>query len=186
MRSANSVLLTALVALGACSDATGSLQGGGALPLPSVASSGTGANSGSSSGASGTASSGTTAGTPTWGYIYATYMAAPAPNGCGNTATICHATATDTGPTQTPPKSGFVCGTSSHACYQGLLNATPPLIGPSFTANPTMAPLYQALYTGGRPGLTSDNMPYLLTSHFVASDLALFSQWIQNGAQETP
>jgi hypothetical protein len=94
---------------------------------------------------------------------------------------ICHQAAQDSGAT-IMPVSGFVCGTTAQDCYQGLLKSTPPLVAPSYTANPTMAPLYQSLYVGGNEGLLSNNMPLTGVYAFTPSDLALIAQWIRNGS----
>jgi len=86
------------------------------------------------------------------------------------------------------PASGFVCGTTAQQCYQGLLNATPPLVGPSYASKPTTAPLYQALWEGGTAGdcagqgVCSNNMPYTLGYSFKPADLSLIAQWIADGA----
>jgi hypothetical protein len=216
MRSANCLFLGATFALCACSDATGTLQGGEPNSLPPVGTSGAAATSGSASGASAGAASGsgstgsgsagsggTTAATPTWSYLYETYFGGttapdggvtPALSACG-LAVSCHQLAGDPGPTQVPPKSGFVCGTTSHECYTGMLNATPPLIGSAYTANPTTAPLYVSLFAGGSPGVCTpggsatpchNNMPFTLVYQYTATDLALIAQWMQNGAKELP
>jgi hypothetical protein len=75
---------------------------------------------------------------------------------------------------------------TAQECYLGLLNATPPLVGPSYIAKPTSAPLYLALWKGGPTGNGAnpfaDNMPELLSYMFTPSDLALIAQWIKNGA----
>jgi len=162
--------------------------------LASISASGT-----ASSGASGASASGSSGagGTPTWTYLYDTYFGqTPSEDGgssyglaaCG-LATSCHQLATDPGATTKPPVSGFVCGTTKDECYEGLLNATPPLVSPSDagTPNPTMAPLYQALWNGSTPGNCAEgtcknNMPYTLVYQFTPANLALIALWIQNGA----
>jgi hypothetical protein len=101
--------------------------------------------------------------------------------GCGSAKLICHQAKGDSGVT-IMPVSGFVCGTTAAECYQGMMTATPPLISASYTADPTKAPLYMALFTGGTPGLTSDNMPQSGLETFSPSDLALIAQWIKDGA----
>jgi|HubBroStandDraft_1064217.scaffolds.fasta_scaffold363037_1 hypothetical protein len=181
-------LFLALCGLYACSDATGAIQGGQQLALPTISSSGTGstgATSGST-GASGSASSGGMTPSATWTYLYAEYFGNPNMGGCGSIPMICHQLAMDTGVTLAPATgvmpSGFVCGNSKASCYAGLMAATPKLVSASDAANPTMAKLYLALYQGGSPGMTSNNMPQSLSYTFVESDLALISQWIQNGA----
>jgi hypothetical protein len=181
-------LFLALFGLYACSDATGSLQGGQQMTLPPVSSSGTGstgATSGSG-GASGSAGSGAMTPSATWTYLYAEYFGNPNMGGCGSVPMICHQLAKDTGAmlplgTGLMP-SGFVCGDSAASCYAGLMAATPKLVSASDAANPTMARLYLALYQGGMPGMTSNNMPETLGYTFMEADLALISMWIQNGA----
>lgn len=85
---------------------------------------------------------------------------------------------------QAGPASGFVCGTTAASCYDGMTKtATPVLVSASDAANPTMALLYRALYTGGTAGNTSDNMPETQLYQFGPSDLALIAQWIKDGAQ---
>jgi hypothetical protein len=84
---------------------------------------------------------------------------------------------------QAEPASGFVCGTTAAACYDGMTKtATPPLVSASDAANPTMALLYRALWTGGNAGTDSDNMPETQLYSFHPSDLALIAQWIKDGA----
>jgi hypothetical protein len=198
----------ALIASGlcACSDATGSLAGGQLLALPAVSASGAEASGasgsgtgGSGNGGSGSGSSGAPAGTPTWTYLYDTYFGQTTSEDGGTSyglaacglAISCHQLATDPGATTVPPKSGFVCGTTSDECYQGLLNATPPLVTPGdagTAADPMMAPLYQALWNGSTPGnclgagVCKNNMPFTLVYHFTPANLALIALWIQNGA----
>jgi len=90
-----------------------------------------------------------------------------------------------------------VCGTTAASCYTGMLNATPPMIGAKYDgANATMAPLYLALYKGGRGGgTTTDNMPQTLAYCFSATpgtcpagcptpcgDLTSIQAWIAAGA----
>jgi hypothetical protein len=190
-RSLHCYIGLALVAVGfcACSDATGSLQGGQQKPLPTdIGSSGTG-SSGASSGSSG-GSSGTAPPAATWTNLYALYFGNSATGGCGSTKVICHQAAGDSGATvalvnasgQMGPASGFVCGTTASSCYAGMMAATPPLVLASDAANPTMALLYRALFTGGVAGATSDNMPETQLYAFTPSDLALIAQWIKNGA----
>ncbi len=181
----------ALLALGfcACSDATGALQGGQPQPLPTIAGTGSAA-SGSSGG--GTGSSGSAQPAATWTYLYNAYFGNSATGGCGSSKIICHQSPTDSGATVGPvndagqpvPPSGFVCGTTAAACYEGMTKtATPPLVSASDAANPTMALLYRALYTGGNAGSASDNMPETQLYYFHPSDLALIAQWIQDGAK---
>lgn len=199
MRCRTDLALIASSVLCACGDATGSLQGGQQLTLATVSASGAASGaSGSGNGGSGSGSSGGVAATPTWTYLYDTYFGQTT-SGDGGTsyavascglAISCHQLAGDPGATTMPPKSGFVCGTTADECYQGLLNATPPLVSASDagTAEPTMAPLYQALWNGTTPGncaegMCKNNMPFTLVYQFSPSDLALIALWIQNGAQ---
>jgi hypothetical protein len=192
----------ALIASGlcACGDATGSLEGGQQLALAPISASGAASGaSGSGNGGSGSGSSGAVAPPATWTYLYDTYFGQITSDDGGTSyglaacglAISCHQLATDPGAINTPPKpsSGFVCGTTANECYQGMLNATPPLVSASDggTADPTMAPLYQALWNGSTPGncgegVCKNNMPFTLAYQFSPSDLALIAKWIQNGA----
>lgn len=181
----------ALLALGfcACSDATGTLQGGQPQPLPPISGNGGSSGAASASSGAGTGSSGAGAGSSgetapvaTWTYLYKTYFGSPVMYvGCGSAQQICHQAKADSGVTIIPI-SGFVCGTTAAECYQGMTTATPPLISATYAANPTKAPLYLALFTGGTPGATSDNMPQTGLYAFTPSDMALIAQWIKNGA----
>jgi hypothetical protein len=171
------MFLPAMVAISACSDATGSLQGGTMLPLPDA---GIGmASSGSSSGGD----AGGPTPTPTWTYLYGTYFGITnVQYGCGSTGMICHQASTDTG-VVSPPKSGFVCGTTSQECYQGMMNATPPLVTTSKPKDPTTTPLYQALCkTGATVSLVANDMPLGCGYTFTSADLALITTWISDGA----
>src|SRR5277367_4692070 len=113
-------LACVLPAVGACSDATGTLQGGQPIPLESSGAesssggsstgSASGSSSGGSSGASAGASSGSASSAPTWTTLYANYFGNPKNNGCSSLPGQCHQAATDTGVTLAP-HSGFVCGT---------------------------------------------------------------------------
>ena len=166
------------------------------MPLPTVdASSGSSTSGASGASGGGSGSSGTSAPTPTWTYLYATYFGPPmassvpdaAPVGglasCANIPGSCHQAAADTG-VKNPPMSGFICGTTPDQCYQGMLHATPPLIGASYAATPKMAPLYLALFKGGTFTLTSNNMPQLLNYTFNMADLALIQTWLASGAPQ--
>jgi hypothetical protein len=168
----------------ACSNASGSLQGGQQLALPAISESGTGSGGTGSGGSGSAAPEGGSA--ATWSNIYAQYIAPMSTGGCGFTPGACHQAAMDSGATLMP-KSGFVCGTSKQSCYMGMLNATPPLVstGTAFAADPTKAPLYMALWQGddaGSPTVFADNMPLTMNYSFGASDLALIAQWIKDGA----
>jgi hypothetical protein len=191
MRSYIPLLLLSFVVV-SCGD---SLQGGGPQPLPSVTGSengsATGSTSGSTSGSvSGSASgsvSQSDAGSASWTALYASLFGASGLSGCGGTAMICHQGSMDSGVT-TPvtiggSPSGFICGTTASACYQGLLHATPPLITPGTATTPKNSPLYQALFTTGTtPGTTDDNMPEGSVSPLDAPTIAAITAWLQAGA----
>jgi hypothetical protein len=154
-------------------------------------------NSGSSTGSTG--SSGSSGAVdppmPTWTYLYAAYFGPPqAPTNpdagpvgglasCGGIATVCHQTSNDSG-FKMAPGSGFACGTTPAECYQGMVMATPPLIGAMYKADPTKSPLMQALYRGGNPFPTANNMPQTLGYTFSATDLNLIQTWVANGAPQ--
>jgi hypothetical protein len=198
MRSSFIVLASfslAAFSLGACSDATGTLQGGQSLPLSGSsgnigsASGESGASGGSSgetpsSGGSGGSSGGSTS-VPTWTTLYASFFGNLDTGGCGSLAGACHQLAADEGPTLTPPTpaSGFVCGTTADSCYAGMQNATPPLLptGKLSATQLSSNPLWQALFQGGTMGVSSNNMPldnYVPT----ATDLAQIKAWLEAGA----
>jgi hypothetical protein len=186
MRHRTELFLT-LCGLYACSDATGSLQGGQPTPLPMISASGTGsagATSGSTGSSGAAGSSGAMTPAATWTYLYAEYFGNSNMGGCG--LLTCHQSATDPGATLAPAPgvmpSGFVCGLTAASCYEGLMEAKPPLVSASDAADPTKSKLYVTLYEGGMPGTTSDNMPQSLNYIYVPSDLALIAQWIKNGA----
>jgi hypothetical protein len=181
-----SVSLIASFSLCACGDAAGSLEGGQALPLPTSSARGASfGGSGADTGDSGSASSVVADAAPpaaTWTTLYALYFGNPMTGGCGAFPGSCHQAAGDSG-AKVPPSSGFVCGATQDACYQGMLNATPPLISTTrYVADPTTAPLYQAVYQGGLFGSASNNMP--LTANFVFSpaDMSLIATWMKDGA----
>jgi hypothetical protein len=114
--------------------------------------------------------------------MYALYFGNSTTGGCGSIEMICHKAKGDSGDV-VAPISGFVCGTTAASCYTGMMSATPPLVTANDAANPTKSLLYNALYTGGTPGMYVDNMPQTLVYLFTPSDLALIAQWIKNGAQ---
>jgi hypothetical protein len=177
------------LSLWGCSDATGSLQGGEARPLPAVVgSSGTGSGgsgaseSGSAGSAGGTGSSGSSPPAATWTNMYALYFGNKNTGGCGSLSLICHQSPGDSGD-KVAPVSGFVCGTTAASCYAGMMNATPPLVTAADAADPTKAYLLSVLaLTGTTAGMFTDNMPQSGLYTFGPSDISLITQWIQDGA----
>jgi hypothetical protein len=122
---------------------------------------------------------------PTWTELYTLYFGNAQTGGCGSMPWTCHQSAHDYGAFGNPNPSGFVCGASAGDCYQGMLDATPPLVTPgSHPADPSTSPLIQSLYTGGRPWTTANNSPLTLGYAFTPYDLALIGAWIQAGAPQ--
>ena len=173
-------LVIALVSAAACSDATGSLEGGQAIIVANeggTSGSGmSGSTSGSTSG-SGTSEAGSCppGGTPTFSELYACYFTT-----CGVAG--CHGTPIDDGAVI----SGFVCGTSASDCAMGMMTSvvtgTVPIVPTGGAKDATTTGLYSALNKGGTVGGASNNMPVLPVIVFSQADLAAIEAWIQGGA----
>jgi hypothetical protein len=125
----------ALLLVSSCGDAPGNVQGGDPLFAPPY-----------------DCTNASTCGT--WAHMYACYFGPSAPsNGCSGPG-VCHATAAGSG----VPFSGFVCGGTSASCWQGMMNASPPLVS---AASKSAKGLHAALYqpSVGPPGTKGNNMP---------------------------
>jgi hypothetical protein len=82
--------------------------------------------------------------------------------------------------------SGFVCGTTSDSCWQGMTQGQLgrlPVVPMGGAADATQTLLWAALYKGAPPGGASfNNMPQNLKYVFTATDLAAIRAWIESGA----
>jgi hypothetical protein len=153
-------MLTALAACG-CSDATGVVRGGELLLVDPCA-----AGSTSSS----------------WQDLYTCFFGPTGKASCSAQGT-CHGADGQTGSLS----SGFVCGTSKDACWQGMTQGTCgpssrppcPIVPPGGTANFKPTGLYRNLHkTDG-----SGNMPQDGSYAFTPGDLARIAKWITDGAK---
>lgn len=169
-------LPTAIVALvvvaAACSDATGSVEGGQALALPTVApgDSGTSGSGASEAGSTGCPPSGT----PKFSELYSCYFSTCSTMGC-------HSTTGDDGSLI----SGFVCGTTASSCAMGMTSSSTsmaPIVPSSGAKDGTTTGLYACLNKGGASGGASNNMPLVPSMVFSKADLAAIDAWIQAGA----
>lgn len=87
--------------------------------------------------------------------------------------------------------SGFVCGTTSDSCWQGMMQGQlghAPIV-PADATDATQTPLWAALYKGppadgSVSNAASNNMPQNGSYTFSASDLARIQAWIQSGAPD--
>ena len=168
------VSLVALTLTGGCAEATGSVQGG--QPLHAT-------DDGGGEGGSDT----------TWTALYADYFGPNGTAGCSAMDT-CHQTASQTG----AMTSGFVCGSTKDACFDGLTKGIPadeggffPPIAPPDAGNPAQTQLIAALHKASASGL--NNMPCgnppdcpaaSATYMFTADDIARITTWMQQGAQD--
>jgi hypothetical protein len=116
-----------------------------------------------------------------WQDLYASYFGPTGLASCSQLPGSCHRAGSDLG----VPTSGFVCGLTSDACWQGMtegLAGHPALVSPGVT-DATQTPLWVALYKGAPSGgVLSNNMPQNLKYMFSAGDLARIQAWIQGGA----
>jgi hypothetical protein len=163
-----SVSIAALLAAAACSDATGTLQGGQPLVANGEGSGGTSSDPCSPTG------------TPTWQDLYGCYFGPSGKASCGGAS--CHATPTAAGFSY----SGFVCTATAQGCWQGLTQGADgkaPLVPSGGAQDATTTPLWAALQksTSAGPGL-ANNMPFGGTYIFTQSDLDRIQAWIQGGA----
>jgi len=164
------VLLAGMASvLVACTDATGSVQGGDPV------------------------FGGQGGGGTTWTSLYASFFGPSGTASCSAQAS-CHGTVDGSG-AQT---SGFVCGASKDECWRGMTQGIPPDAGGIFKAivpadaaqDPTQTQLWQGLHKQEASGL--NNMPCgdpscraaTSTYTFTSDDLARISTWIQQGAQD--
>ena len=165
------MIATSVVCGVACSDASGSLEGGQAIPLQSL------------NGDSGMMTSGPTSdaavcppsGTPTFSALYACYF-----TNCGSAG--CHGTSADDGALI----SGFVCGKTASSCAMGMMMTTtsaPPIVPTGGAKDATTTGLYAALdKAGGSVTGASNNMPLVPTFVYQSADLTAIEAWIQGGA----
>lgn len=140
---------------------------------------------------------------PTWTSLYANYFGPLGQASCSpSTQSTCHGDPSQSG-AQT---SGFVCGSSKDACWQGMtagvaLDAgglfcpivclgTCPQNSQACPTDPTQQTLWTSIHGTGGTGL--HNMPCgdptichaaNATYTFTDTDLACISQWVQQGAQ---
>jgi hypothetical protein len=116
-----------------------------------------------------------------WQDLYAAYFGPAGQASCSQLPGSCHRASADLGVSP----SGFVCGTTSDACWEGMTEGQPghtSLVPPGVT-DATQTPLWAALYKGAPAGgAASNNMPQNLTYTFSASDLAKIQEWIRAGA----
>jgi hypothetical protein len=159
-------ILAAMFSAGAlsCSDASGVVRGGEALvvgpPDPC-------ADGGTSS---------------TWTDLYTCYFGPTGKASCSAQGT-CHGDSSQSGALT----SGFVCGTSKDACWQGMTqdtycaNAEPPcpIVPPGGSTTFKTTGLYKNLAKVSGGGNMPQNGSYLFTD----ADLARIAQWISDGAK---
>lgn len=119
-----------------------------------------------------------------WQDLYASYFGYGngAQASCSQLPGSCHRAGSDLG----VPTSGFVCGTTSDSCWQGMTqsaNGQMPLVPPGGAPDATKTPLWAALYKGAPAGgAVKNNMPQNLSYTFSAGDLARIAAWIESGA----
>ena len=159
----------------ACTNATGTVEGGELLLADPCAGSGA----------------------ATWTYLYTCYFG-PAGKASCTSLSSCHGSAAEAGSLD----SGFVCGGNKESCWMSMTQPTEadifePVVCLSPTCsqgvtNPTQTTLWTALHQAGPP-IGLDNMPCgdspacpssAATYTFTTDDLALISSWIQQGAQD--
>jgi hypothetical protein len=139
--------------------------------MASSSSSSSGASSSSSSSAGASGSSGSTSssgGTVTWTTLYDTIFG---PNGTANCAE-CHGTNPSTN------QSGFICGTTSTACYSGMVDDGLITPGASASSSP--------LVTKGQSplcGTLGGNMP-LMGPCVTAAQITAIQAWLATGAPD--
>ncbi len=116
-----------------------------------------------------------------WQDLYLSYFGLTGQASCSQLKGSCHRADADLG----VPTSGFVCGTTSESCWQGMTQAQPghaALVSPGVT-DATQTPLWAALYKGAPTGgAISNNMPQNLSYTFSPSDLERIQSWIESGA----
>jgi|SRR5580698_8153172 hypothetical protein len=116
-----------------------------------------------------------------WQDLYSSYFGLAGHASCSQPKGSCHGAETDLG----VAPSGFVCGTTSDACWQGMTQGQPgrsPIV-PAGVTDATQTPLWAALYKAAPTGGTaSNNMPQNLIYMFSPSDLARIQSWIESGA----
>jgi hypothetical protein len=166
------VSATSMALLGGCTDATGSVQGGEALT-----------SSGNDDGGCGAS----------WSCLY-TELFGPSGKAACSAQSSCHGDPSQSG-AQT---SGFVCGSTKDACWQGMTVGIPPAEGgifppilPPDAGDVTQTQLWLGLHKSQGGGL--NNMPCgspppavcqpsTATYTFTSDELARISTWAQKGA----
>jgi hypothetical protein len=117
-----------------------------------------------------------------WQDLYASYFGLAGQASCSQLPGSCHRAGSDLG----VPTSGFVCGITSDACWQGMTqsaNGQTPLVPEGGAPDATKTSLWAALYKGAPAGgAVRNNMPQNLSYTFSPSDLARIQAWIESGA----
>jgi|SRR5580658_3838229 hypothetical protein len=116
-----------------------------------------------------------------WQDLYSSYFGLAGQASCSQLPMSCHRAGADLG----VATSGFVCGTTSDSCWQGMTQGQPghAALVPAGAADATQTPLWAALYKGApNGGAVSNNMPQNLSYTFTMGDLARIQAWIQSGA----
>jgi hypothetical protein len=120
-----------------------------------------------------------------WQDLYRTYFGVNAQASCSQNPGACHRAVSDLG----VATSGFVCGTTSDSCWQGMMQGQlghAPIV-PAGATDATQTPLWAALNKGpstdgAASNAASNNMPQNGSYTFSATDLARIRSWIQSGA----
>jgi hypothetical protein len=116
-----------------------------------------------------------------WQDLYTSYFGLAGQASCSQLKGSCHRATADLG----VATSGFVCGTTSDECWQGMTQGQGghPALVPAGATDAAETPLWAALYKGApNGGASSNNMPQNLSYVFSTSDLARIQAWIQDGA----
>jgi hypothetical protein len=126
----------------------------------------------------------------TWSYLYACYFGPTASThggGC-SAQSACHGTSTSTGTTA----SGFICGNSKDACWQGMTKSANQFLPTLVKHGATNQYLYMVLYQDGTMFQPSaDNMPTSSATlgappvmpGFKPAEMACIKSWVAAGAQ---
>jgi len=152
------LLLTAAVACAACSDATGTINGGTLRWHPG-------------SGPTGDASPGMCSAGSTWSDLYQNYFGPQGKANCAGTG-VCHGSASQAG----SMASGYVCGPDKAGCYMGITSSTADLVpsGRSFSQTLLYVTLRKSDGSGTMPKQPADIV-------FSDSDLACLGDWYNGG-----
>src|SRR5580693_1827328 len=121
-----------------------------------------------------------------WQDLYKTYFGVNAQASCSQNPGACHRAVSDLG----VATSGFVCGTTSDSCWQGMMQGQlghAPIVPAAGATDATQTPLWAALNKGpptdgAASNAASNNMPQNGSYTFSATDLARIRSWIQSGA----